>query len=185
LYQEKNKDRSDRLDRLKSKKETGDRQAGNTIQHYIMGSSQSTVVVSNRESNMVPPNNDNLTTNNNDNSNSDGIKNDNGYQTNNIDEENKKKKKKPLPSNLSGFHLVQYKCRKKKKAYDACQSYKHSAFVSGKLLRDNEDSDEISCEELFEIYKECIYRGMHEDRKRRGLPQPKEESALGMFVDDD
>jgi len=149
-----------------------------------MGSSQSTIVVSNGESSSSivgsPPNSDTQSEDSNCNSNSNT-----DSQNIRIDEENKKKKKKSHPSHLSGFPLVQYNCRKKKKAYDTCQSLKHSAFVSGKLLRDSSSGDagEISCEELFEIYKECIYKGMHEDRKKRGLPEPKEDSALGTFVD--
>jgi len=93
-----------------------------------------------------------------------------------------KKKMKSPPQNLAGFDLIQYKCRKKKRTYDLCHSSKHKAFVNGKKLQDQE-GDELSCDELFDIYKDCIYKGMQQDRKKRGLASPTEESALGTFAE--
>ena len=92
------------------------------------------------------------------------------------------KKKKKKPKNLTGFQLVEYNCRKKRRAYDICHASKHKAFVGGKKLEDNE-GDEVSCEDLFEEYKECIYHGMYQDRLKRGIKTPlTEESALGTYV---
>ena len=95
---------------------------------------------------------------------------------------NKPKKKKSPPPNLTGFALVQYNCRKKKRAYDICQAQHHKSFVSGTKLQD-ETGEEVSCDDLFEVYKECIYKGMYEDRKKRGLKDPTEESALGGYLE--
>ena len=92
------------------------------------------------------------------------------------------KKKKSPPPNLAGFDLIQYKCRKKKQTYDLCHANKHKAFVNGKKLQDQE-GDELSCDELFDIYKDCIYKGMYKDRKKRGKKAPTEESALGTFAE--
>lgn len=99
-----------------------------------------------------------------------------------------KQKKKSPPKNLTGYALVEYKCRKKRARYDQCHRQTHSAFVVGKKLFDK-DGDEIdhktSCEDLFEAYKDCIYRGMMKDRKERGLGAAKPESALGDYFDEE
>jgi hypothetical protein len=92
---------------------------------------------------------------------------------------NRKKKKSP-PPHLKGFQLVEYTCRKKKRNYDLCHNTKHKTFVVGKKFED-EQGDERDCEDLFEIYKECIYKGMLKDREKRGLKAPTEESALGGY----
>mmetsp|Transcript_9885 Transcript_9885/g.14723 ORF Transcript_9885/g.14723 Transcript_9885/m.14723 type:complete len:137 (-) Transcript_9885:322-732(-) len=92
------------------------------------------------------------------------------------------KRKKKIPPNLQGFALVEYKCRKKKRAYDICSNTKHKSFVAG-LEYKNEDGDEQSCEDLFDSYKECILKGMMKDREKRGLKPPTEESALGVFAE--
>ena len=84
---------------------------------------------------------------------------------------------------MTGFNLIQHKCRKKKRLYDLCSSSKHKAFVNGEKLQDQE-GDELSCEEMFDVYKECIYKGMQRDRNKRGLAPPTEESALGTFAED-
>ena len=86
-----------------------------------------------------------------------------------------KKKKKSPPSNLKGFSLVQYKCRKKKAAYDRCYRQNHSSFLSGKKEEDD------GCEILFEAYRECVLLGMKKDREKRGLSPPNVESVLGEF----
>ena len=92
---------------------------------------------------------------------------------------NQKKKKSP-PPHLKGFQLVEYKCRKKKRNYDLCHSTKHKTFVVGKKFEDQK-GNERDCDDLFEIYKECIYKGMLKDREKRGLKPPTEESALGGY----
>ena len=97
-----------------------------------------------------------------------------------------KKKKKEPPKNLTGFALVEYKCRKKRAKYDNCYKYKHSAFVAGSRLTDKDgEVDETSCEDLFDAYKDCIYKGMLKDRKGRGVASGQPESALGDFDDDE
>ena len=100
----------------------------------------------------------------------------------------KSKKKAPPPKNLTGYALVEYKCRKKRARYDQCYRQTHSAFVVGKKLFDK-DGDEIdhktSCEDLFEAYKDCMYRGMMKDRKERGLGAAKSESALGDYFNEE
>ena len=99
---------------------------------------------------------------------------------------NKKVIRKP-PPHLKGFALIEYKCRHKKRAYDVCSSTNHKAFVAGSKLIDT-DGDEVSCDDLFETYKECIYKGMLKDRQKRGLKEAGEQSALGdyaEYADDD
>ena len=99
--------------------------------------------------------------------------------------EKKENKKKTIPKNLTGFALVEYKCRKKRIRYDRCYRQKHSAFIVGSKLTDKDgDVDDAPCDELFEAYKDCIYKGMLKDRKKRGLPKAGSESALGDYYDD-
>ncbi len=114
--------------------------------------------------------------------------NNNSDTTNSDDKISIPKKKKGSPKNLKGYALIEYKCRKKRAKYDQCYRQTHSAFVVGKKLFDT-DGDEIdhkaSCEELFEAYKDCIYKGMMKDRKDRGLSAAKPESALGDYFEED
>lgn len=77
---------------------------------------------------------------------------------------------------------MERKCRKKKRMYDACSNKTHTAFVAGKELE--EGDNEPSCDELFDIYKECIFLGMLKDRERRNVQAPKAESALADFKED-
>mmetsp|Transcript_9533 Transcript_9533/g.14034 ORF Transcript_9533/g.14034 Transcript_9533/m.14034 type:complete len:138 (-) Transcript_9533:899-1312(-) len=93
------------------------------------------------------------------------------------------KKKKAPPPHLKGFALVEYKCRRKRRAYDLCHKNKHSAFVGGKEFQDG-DGEEQSCDDLFDIYKECVYKGMLKDRQRRNVGAAGSESALGDYAED-
>ena len=155
-----------------------------------MGSNQSTISSSSSTNNnsnttKVLSSNDVVT-----NSNSNNNNNDNTKKHNN--------------QNRTGYALVEYKCRKKRKKYDLCYQSKHSAFVLGSKLLQKQKQDEyeqrhdeqrhehehgetfteeVSCEELFELYKDCIYQGMLKDRQKRGLPPPKPESALGDLLE--
>lgn len=99
------------------------------------------------------------------------------------------KPKKSPPSHLKGFQLIEYNCRKNKKDYNICYKKKHSAFVVlGKENKNEANNKELDCDELFEKYKDCIYKGMLQDRRKRGLPEPKEDSALGdykLYSEDD
>mmetsp|Transcript_15673 Transcript_15673/g.19111 ORF Transcript_15673/g.19111 Transcript_15673/m.19111 type:complete len:147 (+) Transcript_15673:224-664(+) len=98
-------------------------------------------------------------------------------------------KQKSNPKKLEGFALVEYTCRKKRKLYDRCYRQKHSAFITGTKLKNNEnggdEDDENSnknrCNDLFESYKDCIYLGMLQDRQKRGVKGATPESALGEF----
>ncbi len=101
----------------------------------------------------------------------------------------KNTKRTSPPSNLKGFQLIEYKCRKKKRAYNVCYQQKHSAFVVlGKENKKEAYNEELDCDELFEMYKECIYKGMLKDRRERGVKEPSEQSALGdykVYVEDE
>jgi len=93
------------------------------------------------------------------------------------------KKKKMPPPNLTGFALVEYNCRKVKRKYDICSRQKHSAFVIGKNHVDR-DGDEEECDDLFEVYKRCVFLGMKSDREKRNVGKPTHDSALGDFEDE-
>merc|ERR1740124_2010791 len=80
-----------------------------------------------------------------------------------------KEKKKKTPPTLEGFALVEHKCRKKKNRYDRCYAQKHSAFVEAKEFQDKNGED-ISCDHLFDSYRECVLFGMKKLREERGLP---------------
>ena len=106
---------------------------------------------------------------------------------NDNENENSNKIQRPrvVPKNLKGFARVEYKCRKRRAKYDQCYQQKHSAFVVGSKLTDREgEVDDDSCEELFEAYKECVYKGMLKDRQNRGLPMAKPDSALFEFANE-
>lgn len=87
-------------------------------------------------------------------------------------------KKSKRPTNLSGFALVQYNCRKKKALYTRCQSSIHGSFLAGKQT----DED---CDDFFEAYKRCIFLGMQKDREKRGLGPASEGSALADFEEEE
>mmetsp|Transcript_15944 Transcript_15944/g.34658 ORF Transcript_15944/g.34658 Transcript_15944/m.34658 type:complete len:138 (-) Transcript_15944:224-637(-) len=93
-------------------------------------------------------------------------------------ESNSRKKKNDKASQLTGFHLVQYKCRRKKKAYDACYNKWYGSTITvGRL----DDDARENCDDLFEAYQHCILLGMKKDRDRRGLGKANEDSAIGTF----
>jgi hypothetical protein len=72
--------------------------------------------------------------------------------------QDKKKRIKKIPPNLKGFQLVEYKCRKKRRAYDlVCSNTKHKSFVVGQKLED-EDGDEKSCEDCFTFIRNAFSR---------------------------
>jgi len=78
-------------------------------------------------------------------------------------------KKEKAPLTLEGFALVEHKCRKKKNRYDRCYSQKHSAFVEEKEFQDKNGED-ISCDHLFDSYRERVLFGMKKLREERGIP---------------
>jgi hypothetical protein len=90
-------------------------------------------------------------------------------------------KKKKTPSNLSGPALVEYRCRKKKKAFSACVS----SFYENKFLPGEKLEQEGDCDDLFEQYRECYMRGMLKGRQKNGLGPPKENTLLAEFVEEE
>mmetsp|Transcript_17428 Transcript_17428/g.49888 ORF Transcript_17428/g.49888 Transcript_17428/m.49888 type:complete len:149 (-) Transcript_17428:75-521(-) len=81
-------------------------------------------------------------------------------------------------SQLTGFDLIQYQCRKKKRRYDQCyKKWYGSTFTAGQLDKDARDD----CDDLFEAYQQCILIGMKKDRDRRGVGKANEDSAIGTF----
>eukprot|EP00980_Cylindrotheca_fusiformis_P012715 scaffold3108_cov152-Cylindrotheca_fusiformis.AAC.6 len=91
-------------------------------------------------------------------------------------------KRRRAPPNLSGPALVDYKCRKKKKAWSRCVGgwYK-DRFLPGKALED--ERSEENCDDLFENFKQCYMKGMLAEQKKKGL-QIKEGSILGEYVEE-
>mmetsp|Transcript_23967 Transcript_23967/g.43332 ORF Transcript_23967/g.43332 Transcript_23967/m.43332 type:complete len:112 (-) Transcript_23967:684-1019(-) len=82
---------------------------------------------------------------------------------------------------LTGFALVQHKCRKKKKSYETCYAQWYgSSFAVGKLQSD----ERVDCDDLFDDYRGCVLKGMQRDRDRRGLPAPGPESMLSELDDE-
>lgn len=94
------------------------------------------------------------------------------------EERQKQSKTNDKSSQLSGFDLVQYNCRKKKRRYDQCyKKWYGSTFTVGQLDKDARED----CDDLFEAYQHCILMGMKKDRDRRGVGKANEDSAIGTF----
>ena len=84
-------------------------------------------------------------------------------------------------SQLTGFDLIQYQCRKKKRKYDRCYtSWYGSTFTVAQLDKDAREG----CDDLFEAYQNCILMSMKKDRDRRGVGKANEDSAIGTFEAD-
>lgn len=93
-------------------------------------------------------------------------------------EERRKQRANDKSSQLTGFDLVQYNCRKKKRRYDQCyKKWYGSTFTVGQLDKDARED----CDDLFEAYQNCILMGMKQDRDRRGVGKANEDSAIGTF----
>ena len=73
--------------------------------------------------------------------------------------------------NESGFQRAQRKCRKKKRAYDAC----YTAQLSNK---------EEDCADLFDAYRSCFMSAMSRDMEKRGV-QVNSNSMVGEFKDEE
>mmetsp|Transcript_51962 Transcript_51962/g.62491 ORF Transcript_51962/g.62491 Transcript_51962/m.62491 type:complete len:170 (+) Transcript_51962:29-538(+) len=102
------------------------------------------------------------------------------------DADRKKKKKNQIDqSKLSGFALVQYKCRKERKLYNNCFSKWYGAAVMSARLEIPRDK----CDDLFENYRRCIYLGMKETWERQGdgsqSSKVRKGSALAEFMEDE
>lgn len=91
-----------------------------------------------------------------------------------VDISSQESRKKKIPKDLSGPALIEYKCRKKKKAWSACVGGFYNRFSSGKVLED----EEADCDDLFDQYRQCYVRGMLKERQKKGLDPPKEGTLL-------
>jgi hypothetical protein len=90
-------------------------------------------------------------------------------------------KKKKIPPNLSGPALIEYRCRKKKKAFSTCVS----SFYENKFLPGEKLEQEGDCDDLFEKYRECYMHGMLKGRQKNGLGSPKPGTLLAEFVEEE
>jgi hypothetical protein len=91
-------------------------------------------------------------------------------------ESEEKPKRKEIPNNLSGAALVEYKCRKKKKAWTNCiKSFYESRFLPGEQLE-----QEGECDELFERYRSCYMRGM-----LKVVGEPKPDTLLAEYIQEE
>jgi hypothetical protein len=102
--------------------------------------------------------------------------------SNSTNDESRNEERRPKTndksSQLTGFDLVQYQCRKKKRRYDQCyKKWYGSTFTVGQLDKDARED----CDDLFEAYQNCILMGMKKDRDRRGVGKANEDSAIGTF----
>jgi hypothetical protein len=91
------------------------------------------------------------------------------------------KKTKKDPTQLSGVALIEYKCRKKKRAWSRCVSdHYEQKFLPGKALEPEED-----CDGLFDSFRACYLKGMLRERQKMGAPPPKEGTVLYEFMEDE
>mmetsp|Transcript_4935 Transcript_4935/g.7485 ORF Transcript_4935/g.7485 Transcript_4935/m.7485 type:complete len:141 (-) Transcript_4935:237-659(-) len=105
-----------------------------------------------------------------------------GAETTTTTKTKKNKKKNKKEQELTGFALVQYKCRRKRRAYDKCYATWYGGnFVTGQNVNNREES----CDDLFDEWRECILVGMKKDRENRGLPPPDKDSMLGEVDEDE
>jgi len=88
------------------------------------------------------------------------------------------KKGKPRPT--EGIALVEYICRKKKRAWNRCVGSFYGRFSSGKVLED----EQVDCDDLFEAYRECYMTQLLKERQRKGLAPPAEGTLLAEFAEE-
>ena len=81
---------------------------------------------------------------------------------------------------LSGVDLVNYKCRRKEKAYKKCVSKNYNEFLAGKSI----DQEEV-CGELFERYRRCYLKGMQKVVWGEDSPPPAKGSTLAVFAQEE
>ncbi|CAJ1959412.1 unnamed protein product [Cylindrotheca closterium] len=97
--------------------------------------------------------------------------------------ETKPRRQKQPPPNLSGPALVEWKCRKRKKAWNSCVGgWYNDRFLPGKALED--ERSEQNCDELFEKFRHCYMRGMLTEQKKKGL-KVEEGSMLAEFAEEE
>lgn len=82
-----------------------------------------------------------------------------------------------------GMPLVNYVCRKKKKAYDKCVATWYSKeFMTGAGSLNQEEI----CGDKFDAYKRCVLKGIRiEVWEKQGLPPPAPGSPMADAVDDE
>jgi Uncharacterised protein family (UPF0203) len=130
-----------------------------------MGSSQSTSTVES-PANKKAPLDQVLTTTTAENTNESNIS-----KTDNI---------RPKKQERAGMDAVNFKCRKKKAAYDRCVSeWYNERFLTGKSI-----SQEEECGNLFESYRQCYLKGIKREFFDKGKKQPKEGSILAEELND-
>lgn len=93
--------------------------------------------------------------------------------------DNQQRQSNNRSTELAGLALVEYKCRKKKKAWSTCVGTFYGRFSSGKV-REDEDAD---CDDAYEQYRRCYLRGMLKERLRKGLDPPREGTMLAEFAE--
>jgi len=97
----------------------------------------------------------------------------------------REQRRKEKEASLSGIDLVNYKCRKKEKAYKSCVS----EFYKGKFLAAKGDNDdqEMQCGDLFEVYRRCYLKGVQKEvwEKKGAGYMPAEGSMLAKFVEEE
>ncbi|KAL3938231.1 MAG: hypothetical protein SGARI_001821, partial [Bacillariaceae sp.] len=86
------------------------------------------------------------------------------------------------PKNLTGIPLIEYKCRKKKRAWGTCvKEHYEQKFLPGKSL----DAEDADCDDLFDNYRECYMKGLLSLRKEQGKDLPKEGTLLHEFMEEE
>ena len=98
------------------------------------------------------------------------------HTNNNNSEENHPQKQRLI---RTGIFAVNYRCRKKKAAYDKCVSkWYNQRFLQGKSINQEEE-----CGELFEIQKQCYLKGIKREFFDKQNKTPKEGSLLAEELD--
>ena len=93
-----------------------------------------------------------------------------------------KKKKKKKENNLTGIAMIDHKCRKKKRRWNQCVSEHYKTkFLPGKSL----EPEEGGCDDFFDSYRSCYMKGLLNERRRKGLPDPKEGTMLHEFMEEE
>lgn len=82
--------------------------------------------------------------------------------------------------NLSGIDLVNYKCRRKEKAYKECVSNHYKNFLAGKTM-----DQEQACGEKFERYRRCYLKGVQKVIWGKDAPPPAKGSVLAKFAQEE
>jgi hypothetical protein len=97
-------------------------------------------------------------------------------------EEPATKKKRVPPPNLTGVALIEYRCRRKKRAWGNCvKEHYENKFLPGKSI----DAEEADCDDLFDAYKQCYMNGLLKMRQEKGMDPPKVGTLLHEFMEEE